>query len=54
MGTGVGLPASVIDSSMENSKNKGKQRAAEEKAKGNKFFGERNYRQAIEHYSKVS
>lgn len=53
MGTGVGLPASVIHSNMDNGMNEEKRRAAEEKAKGNKFFGEHNYRQAIEHYSKV-
>ena len=38
---------------MEKDVEKKREIAAAEKAKGNKFFGQRNYRQAIEHYSKV-
>ena len=38
---------------MENDVDEKKRFAAAEKAKGNKFFGKRDYRQAIEHYSKV-
>ena len=38
---------------MEKDVEKKRELAAAEKAKGNKFFSQRNYRQAIEHYSKV-
>ena len=46
--------APQLTSNMEKDVEKKREIAAAEKAKGNKFFGQRNYRQAIEHYSKVS